>query len=88
MAGLVVMLILIAADVAALKLLSPALLALTVQVPVVIALTTPVKAFTLQIADVLVAKLTVPVPLPPIMVSVAVLPDTRLDVLLETVSVF
>ena len=66
--------------------LSAALLALTVQVPRVAAATTPVDAFTLQIVGVLVAKLIVPVPLPPVAVSVAVPPDTRLGGLLETIS--
>ena len=75
-----------AADVATLKLLSAALLAVTVQVPNVVAVTRPVEVFTLQMASVLVANVTVPVPLPPIVVSVDVPPRARFDGLLTTIS--
>ena len=81
------MVMLSGAEVAALKLLSAALVAVTMHMPtVVVAATTPVKAFTLQMVGVLLAKLIAPVPSPPLVVSVAVPPKTRLDGLLEIVS--
>ena len=81
------MVMLSGADVAALKLLSLALLAVTMQIPVVTVFTMPAEGFTRQMVGVLLAKLTIPVPLPPLAVNVAVLPNTRLGGLLTTISV-
>jgi hypothetical protein len=45
--------------------------ALTLQAPAISGVTTPVAVFTEQIVGVLVAKLTAPVPLPPLMAPLA-----------------